>query len=688
MQLTDPVTAIGGVGESYAEKLQRLNIATVKDLLYHFPFRYEDFRNQLPIGRLQPDETASISGSIVSIENAYTRKGKRITTAIITDGSGTLQLIWFNQTYLTKTLRPQDTIIAAGKVSWWDKRLAIISPFWQKAETSEENPTWSAAILPIYPETEGVTSAWFRRTIPRVWEQYQQHVTETLPEPVLSKYNLLGIHAAISALHFPHDFDVVKKARQRFAFEEMFAIQTKTLQRRNAWQEHQAPFHIKNEAYSKDISAFIQSLPFALTGGQQRAVDAIMSDLTQSWPMNRLLQGDVGAGKTVVAAIAAYAAKLAGRPTFFMAPTEILVEQHVETLQKFLEPAGLTVATITSTSKHNWSENTNVFVGTHALLYHAEKLPQAGLVIIDEQHRFGVEQRGKLVHIQGKYVPHVLTMTATPIPRSLALTIYGDQDLSLIDELPPGRLPTKTWLVPENKRTKCYAWINQQLDRSPRHSDPDLESSIEMTSPSDKIDRSQACLRTCLRRQRQVLVVYPLIEDSEHESMADVKAATTEFKNLSKAFPQRNVALVHGRLKADEKNNIVEQFRNGDVDILVATSLVEVGIDAPNASIIIIENAERFGLATLHQLRGRVGRRGQQGYCFLFSPSDDELTIKRLRSMETHHNGLKLAEIDLELRGPGQVFGTRQHGVGELRFAKITDLALINQTREAVKTMG
>jgi ATP-dependent DNA helicase RecG len=577
MQSTDLVTVIPGVGQSFATKLQRLDITTVGDLLYHFPFRYEDFRQQVPIGRLQVDETVTIKGSVWQIENTYTKRGKRITTAILNDGSGSVQLIWFNQTYLTKVIQEGDTLIAAGKVSWWTRKRAIVAPFWQKL-TADDDPAL-AAILPIYPETEGITSAWLRKTIKKTWELFQSNLIESLPQQVLTTYHLPPLYDTIQSLHFPTDFDQIKQARHRLAFEEMLDVQTKALQRRQAWQQQQAPFTFEKKQ-QEPINQFIKTLPFILTNAQKNAAQAILEDLQNTWPMNRLLQGDVGSGKTVVAAIAAYASKLSGYPTFFMAPTEVLVEQHVTTLRTFLQPYGFTIATISGSSKPETFDGVDLFIGTHALFYHTDKLPQAGIVIIDEQHRFGVEQRGKLVHSQDKITPHVLTMTATPIPRSLALTVYGDQDLSLINELPPGRLPVKTWLVPEYKRTKAYQWINEQIaSGSPRP---------------------------------QVLVIYPLIEDSDHESMADVKAATTEFEQIKKAFPTCSVSLVHGQLSSSEKNTVVQQFREGNIDILVATSVVEVGIDAPNASIILIENAERFGLATLHQLRGRVGRRGQQ----------------------------------------------------------------------------
>ncbi|MCA9390008.1 ATP-dependent DNA helicase RecG [candidate division WWE3 bacterium] len=651
MDISASITSVTGVGEKSAEKLERLGILTIEDLFYHIPSRYLDFRNAVPIKQATVDETVSITGEIWEISNAFTRRGKKITTAVISDESGTMELIWFNQTYLTKAIQPGDVIHAAGNVGWWAKKKAIIAPMWQKESPEGDGLN---TILPIYPETEGVTSAWLRKITKNAWDSSSNQINETMPERIIDKYDLLSLPRTLETLHFPKDFSNVKKAHYRLSFEEMFHLQQEALRRRAEWDQQESVFFLQKDQFNKEVDQLIESLPFTLTSAQTHVVEDVYADFLRKSPMNRLVQGDVGSGKTVVAAIAAYITYLAGYPTFLMAPTEVLAQQHYQTISSILKEKVSHIALVSGSKKTDSFELGDIIIGTHALFHQREKLPEAGLVIIDEQHKFGVEQRAQLVFREGHRTPHIMTMTATPIPRSLALTVYGDQDLSLIDELPPGRKPVKTWVVEDHKHEKAYQWIHDQV------------LSTQKNKP-------------------QTLIVYPLIDDSEHESMADVKAATTEFEYLQHVFSDLRVELLHGRLKPTEKNTIVEQFRSGEIDILISTSVVEVGIDAPNATIIIVENAERFGLATLHQLRGRVGRRGQQGYCFLFSGTDDELTLQRLKAMETHHNGLKLAEIDLELRGPGQVFGTQQHGVGELRFAKITDLDLIQKTRDAAK---
>lgn len=668
MSLHDPVTELPGVGESYAKKLQKLNINTVKDLLYHIPHRYLDFRKISPIRIAEVEQAYTVIGIVSEITTAYTRRGKKITRAVLSDDSGTIQLIWFNQTYVSKLIQPGDTIRASGKISWWDRQKAIIAPLWQKTTDQEEI---TGQIIPIYPETDGITSNWLHKTATTAWEKAKHAIEEHLDTELLRQFELPKLDRALETLHFPQDPQQAEQARLRLAFDEMLELQRQSKKRRDAWNKQKVLFHYDVSGNGQDIIDFIANLPFQLTDAQHRVVKHILDDLEKGQPMNRLVQGDVGSGKTVVAAIAAYVAHLAKQQTIFLAPTEVLAHQHAESLRQLFKDYDIRLARVTGSVKDDEFHNAHIIVGTHALFHQKNVLNPPGLVIIDEQHKFGVEQQKALLSPQ-ESAPHLLTMTATPIPRSIALTIYGDQDLSLIDELPPGRLPVKTWVVPDAKRTNAFVWIKDQIvNKQMLQHETDKYFSKEASSSSSSTPT-------------QAIIVYPLIEDSDHETMADVKAATTEFEKLTKTFAPLKVALIHGRLPAKDKNKIIEKFRNGVIDILVTTSVVEVGIDAPGASIIVIENAERFGLATLHQLRGRVGRRGQQAYCFLFTSSDDEITTQRLKAMETHHNGLKLAEIDLELRGPGQLFGTRQHGIGELKFAKITDIALIEKTREAL----
>lgn len=691
MNLTDPITTIPGVGESYAKKLEKLGINSIKDLLYHIPHRYLDFRAVSPIRQTAIDQTYTITGTVDEITNSYTRRGKKITQAFLTDESGTIQLIWFNQTYLTKIIRPGDTIQASGKVTWWDRQKAIIAPLWQKTDQNDINTDITGALIPIYPETEGITSNWLHKTIRTAWEKCKHFLEEHHTESFLQQFELPKLPDALEALHFPKDPAYAEHARKRLAFDEMFAIQKLSKLRRDAWNRQQVLFRYDGSEHGQNIVDFISRLPFELTDAQHRVIKHVLEDLMKPQPMNRLIQGDVGSGKTVVAAVAAYAAHLAQQQTIFLAPTEVLAQQHAETLEHLFKDYDLQIARVTGSKKDDGFHTASIIVGTHAVFHHKEVLNPSGLVIIDEQHKFGVEQQKTLI-APTDTVPHLLTMTATPIPRSIALTIYGDQDLSLIDELPPGRLPVKTWLVPDAKRADAFAWIKDQIlltkeKRMPRAEGlPKLPQSDSYSYETDEHFLGEASSFNL--PANQAIIVYPLIEDSDHETMADVKAATTEFEKLKKTFAPLNVALIHGRMPAKDKNSIIDNFRTGTIDILVTTSVVEVGIDAPGASIIVVENAERFGLATLHQLRGRVGRRGQQAYCFLFTSSTDELTLQRLKAMETHHNGLNLAKIDLELRGPGQLFGTRQHGVGELKFAKITDIELIEKTRQAVDLLN
>lgn len=686
MHLTDPITTLPGVGESYAKKLEKLGIHTIQDLLYHIPHRYLDFRQVSAIRNTEIDETYTVVGTVTEISNTYTRRGKKITQAVLVDDSGTIQLIWFNQTYLTKVIRPGDTVRSSGKITWWDRQKAIVAPIWKKVEESEQI---EGNILPVYPETEGITSSWLAKTIQSAWKATKHAIIEHLPESIYTKFDLPDLPQAIETLHYPQDIQTTHTARKRLAFDEMLMLHRQSKKRRDAWNKQQVLFTYDTPSHSQKIVDFIAQLPFDLTDAQHHVIKHVLDDLAKNQPMNRLIQGDVGSGKTVVAAVAAYAAHLSQQQTVFLAPTEVLAQQHAETLNNLFKDQEIQLALVTGSKKDNDFHTAHVIVGTHALFHQKDLLNPSGLVIIDEQHKFGVEQQKTLI-APADTAPHLLTMTATPIPRSIALTIYGDQDLSLINEMPPGRLPVKTWLVPSQKRNHAYDWIKNSITQRKSHEQGWVARG---GGPPEKPNSDVMSEEYFLGEERgrthpvQAIFVYPLIEDSEHETMADVKAATTEYEVLKEVFAPLQIALIHGRMPAKTKNQTVEDFRNGKIDILVTTSVVEVGIDAPGATIIVIENAERFGLATLHQLRGRVGRRGQQGYCFLFTSSDDELTLQRLKAMETHHNGLKLAEIDLELRGPGQLFGTRQHGIGELKFAKITDIDLIEKTRQALEVL-
>ncbi len=598
-----------------ARKLAKLDIFIVFDLLYHLPFRYEDRRLVSPAARVQVGETITVIGRISSVTNVFTKNGKRLQTATLTDASGSLPVIWFNQMYLSRVFTDGDQVSLYGKVDFFNRKPALISPEYEIGESS-------VGLVPIYPETAGLSSKWLRAKI--------QRIIPTLPD-------ISPLHAtALRHIHSPETLDQVEPARKDLAFDELLLLQTRALIHRQTWDTTRLshPFIVNQEK----VLQFIASLPFTLTPSQNQSLKDILSDLSQSHPMNRLLEGDVGSGKTVVAAIAAYVAHLNGFQTLLLAPTQILASQHFQTLSAL----GLKTALVTSSTK-NYEPITNnyaVIVGTHALFSNKLQLDRIGLVIIDEQHRFGVAQRTLAASLGSS--PHVLTMTATPIPRTVALTLYGDLDLSILDSV-PGRIPVKTWVVPETKREAAYEWIKKQ--------------------------------------NTQAFIVCPFIEESE--TLATVKSAKVEFVKLAKIFSEYKLGLLHGKLKAKDKEQIIAKFRAGEYGLLVATPVVEVGLDIPSATIMVIEGAERFGLAQLHQLRGRVGRSDIQSYCLLFSDSPSP----RLKALETKSSGAELAEIDLKLRGAGDIYGTSQHGIPNFKIAKYEDFSLIPAARTAAEQL-
>ncbi|KKR94422.1 MAG: RecG-like protein helicase, partial [Candidatus Roizmanbacteria bacterium GW2011_GWA1_41_13] len=531
-------------------------------------------------------------------------------------------------------------------------------------------------LVPIYPETAGVSSKWLRSKIALLLKRMGNDVEEFLPQNTLNSQNLMGYKSAINQIHFPESQEQAGKARERLAFDELFLTQLASQIRKRQWKEEKTTYQIRISKHEERINEFIKNLPFTLTGAQKRCIKEILSDLSQSKPMNRLLQGDVGSGKTVVAAIAMYATHLSGYKSVLMAPTEILAQQHFRTINNLLGSIGLTVGLITG-SRNRKSLNGDdkpdfdVIVGTHALLYNQD-FENLALVIIDEQHRFGVEQRARLK--QKGIHPHLLSMTATPIPRSVALVIHSELDLSYIDEMPLGRKLIKTWLVPNEKREKAYEWIKNQLQITNYELKVNTKTNHKLVTRNSK-----------LVIKNQAFIICPLIEESDHESLQSVKAVTVEFERLQKkVFRDLKLGLLHGRIKSKEKEEILAKMNRGALDMLVATPVVEVGIDIPNATIMVIEAAERFGLAQLHQLRGRVGRNDKQSYCLLFTESTRDTTQKRLRYLESINNGAELAEIDMKLRGPGELFGTRQSGYSEFKLASLTDTALITKVRISV----
>ncbi len=657
MNLNDSIEKLPLVGPTYAKRLEKLEIRTIGDLLYHFPFRYDDFSLISPIARLQPGETVTVKGVVEKIRSEYTKNGKKIQKAIIADSSGKIEAIWFNQPYLAKTIRIGENYNFSGNVNWFGRQKTLVSP---EFEASKNSPLDNSKIgnleiihtgrlVPIYNETYGVSSKWLRSRIKMVLETLGEEIEEFLPEEIIENESLLSEKEAVFQMHFPQDKRKSEAARYRLSFDELFLIQLSGLLRKKEWEEKTLGRALAID--QEKVKSFLDSLPFSLTSAQKRCLKEILSDLSKPHPMNRLLEGDVGSGKTVLAAAGAYVAFLNGQDTLFMAPTEILANQHYSTLKTLLTPLDVPIKLVTSSHKSNSKlKETKVIVGTHSLLYQDFDPQSIGLVIVDEQHRFGVEQRLLLAKKGG--TPHFLTMTATPIPRTIALTLFGDLDLSAIDEMPLGRLKVKTWVVPKIKRQDAYQWIKARVKDTPE----------------------------------QAFIICPLIEESE--TLGSIRAATKEFELLSKViFPDLRLGLLHGRMKSKEKDQILQKFKEGKLDILVATPVVEVGIDIPNATIMVVEAADHFGLAQLHQLRGRVGRSHLQSYCFLFTENEIPPVIERLKSLERTNIGMELSEIDLKLRGPGEIYGTRQHGFPDLRLASFSDLNLIQKTRKAAESL-
>lgn len=637
MTLKTPISKIAGIGPAYIERLRRLQITQVRDLMYHFPFRYEDLSRMEPIANLKEGDIATVRGQVWEIQNIRTRTGKWLTKALVNDGSGSIDVVWFNQPYLTKSIKTGTEMSLAGKVGVFGGKLSLTSPDFELGGPKRH----TGRVVPVYPETEGLSSKWLRTKLSQILPMVLVNLREYLPGPVLAEHNLEGLTQAMREIHQPESVMEIEAARRRFGFEEFFILSLASLIRKSFWL---AQAGVRMKEHPEKLAELISSLPYQLTSAQKRVWQEVASDLGRDKPMNRLLEGDVGSGKTVVAALAAYTAYQNGYQTAVMAPTEILAQQHFQTLSSILGPQGLKIGLRTGSRKTAVGD---VTVGTHALLGGSTRFEKLGLVVIDEQHRFGVEQRALL---KGKGPsPHTLTMTATPIPRTLALTLYGDLDLSILDELPPGRKRVKTYLTPPEKRSKAYEFLREKVAAG-----------------------------------QQAFIITPLIEPSE--TLTTLKSVKEEHRRLSEeVFPDLRLGLLHGRLKPREKERVLQDFRNRKIDILVSTPVVEVGIDIPNASVMVVEGSERFGLAQLHQLRGRVGRGEAESWCLLFSDALDGETEARLKALETHFLGEELAELDLRLRGPGEMYGLRQSGLPDLKIASLSDTALINETRRAAQ---
>lgn len=624
-------------------KLKRLGITSDYDLINHIPIRYVDYSNLSTIKKANVDDIVTIKGSIVSLKNIYTKRGLRMQIGSVEDSSDKLTIVWFNQPFLIKTFYPGREVALSGKVSLFSGRKSLVSPEYELISESH-GTTHTGKLVPIYPETAGISSKWIRTRIRKVFDAQINRIKEYLPKSVLKKYGLIELTKAYKEIHFPKSLEAAKKAKQRLAFNELLNLELKANYRKSMWKRNKVTNNLS--VNRKEVESFIKSLPFVLTNSQRMASEQILTDISGDYPMNRLLEGDVGSGKTAVAAIAAFVAFLNGYQTILMAPTQILVKQHFDTFQSLFSKYKVRLSLLTSESRTKEVGRTDIFIGTHALIHQKVSFDKVALVIIDEQHRFGVEQRAHLVKKSG--TPHILTMTATPIPRTVAMTVYGDLDLSVLKELPKGRKKVTTWLVPPQKRKGAYDWIRQQVKS----------------------------------KSSQVFWICPLIELSEKETMKDIKSVTTEFENLKKTFSKLKLGLLHGRMKAKEKDSVLNSFKRGKTDILVATPVVEVGIDIPKATIMVIEASERFGLAQLHQLRGRVGRGETQSYCLLFANIKGS---RRLTAMTKTNSGFELAELDLQIRGPGEIFGLKQSGFPQFKAASWSDTKLIAQAKEVAE---
>ena len=637
------------MGEEAAKKLALLGVKDVGGLITNYPRRYQDYSHVTAIKDLKPGQV-TLEAKISQVTGRYVRRGLHITEAIATDDTASVRLIWFNQPYRAGAIKGNQKYYIAGEYALRRSRFSITNP---SVELVSDFPINTARIIPIYRETKGLKSFTIRKLIRQALTDIGE-LPEHLPKWLINEQKLMPFGQAVMEMHFPSSGKGLEKAKKRLGFEEVFELTLAALLNKYELYQGKALAIPFSQKLARD---FVAELPFKLTDAQRKATWQIYQDMSKSQPMNRLLEGDVGSGKTVVAAMAAMMALKQGFQAAMMAPTEILARQHADNLYKLLSSVkyenyvglligGLKPKQKTEARKRIAAGEIGLMVGTHALISEQVDMHKLGLVIVDEQHRFGVEQRKKLQAKAG-HMPHVLHMTATPIPRSLVLTLYGELDISILDEMPPGRRPIISKIWSPNSRKQLYEQIDKELEAG-----------------------------------RQMFIVCPLIADSETSGGSSVEEV---FERTSKKdFKHRRVGLLHGRLKSAEKDAVMQKFLSLEYDILVSTTVIEVGVDIPNATIMVVEGAERFGLAQIHQLRGRVGRGEHQSYCYLI-PSGSKDPGPRLKALETMSDGFKLAELDLKMRGPGAIYGTMQHGALDLRVANLTDIKLIAAARNAAQ---
>lgn len=646
MNLHSPLERVKGVGAKTADEFAAAGINTIQDLIEFLPRAHEDYSDIVPIADIQPGKV-TIKARCEKIATRPVRRGLRITTATLADESGKLQAVWFNQPYRTTQLAKSDEeFFFSGEYEFNYNRYQLTNP---SSEKVSDMPIQTDRLLPVYRSLRGLKSTLVRKILAELRPLITM-LPETMPNDIIRDEKLMSRADALLGMHFPSSVGDTKAARERLAFEELFQLLLASRMNREE-NAKLTGWHIPFE--QKVVADFVKQLPFELTGAQRRAAWEIIQDFERKTPMNRLLQGDVGSGKTVVAGLAARQAAHHGYQTALMAPTEILAAQHADTLAQLLEPFGVNVALLTGSVKgaarkaiyeHIANGAVAVVVGTHALIQEKVAFHKLGFVAIDEQHRFGVAQRQALLD-KSEHLPHLLAMTATPIPRSLALTVYGELDVSVLNELPKGRKPIKTSIHSPNSRAQLY----------------------------EKVDKEIAA-------GRQVYVICSLIDDNPDN---DIKSVQAEYVRLQNSvFKHRRIGLLHGKLKPEEKADVMTRFASGEVDILVSTTVVEVGVDVPNATVMIIEDADRFGLSQLHQLRGRVGRSEYQSYCYLVTSSSAKPS-RRLREVEKSNDGFYLAEVDLQLRGPGEIYGRSQHGALNLQIATLADTHLIARAQKA-----